>query len=98
MNPMNRAGESTLYVWTERSDVGVQPAIGTLADYARACEMSDLSGDRLLSSSLWTWDDAGRPVEHVVEAERGPVTEECRIPITYRANGETVIYFADGAA
>lgn len=88
----------TSYVWTVRDLNAVTPQIGTLADYAKACEMGEISGSHIVSSSLWTWDEEGRPVEHVVEVERSPMTEGGNIPIEYRANGETVIHFADGAA
>lgn len=91
------AGGSVRYVWTVRDFDDVTPQTGTLADYAKAREMGEISGAYLVSSNLWTWDKEGRPVEHTVEVERGPVTEDHYIPIEYRANGETVIHLADGA-
>jgi hypothetical protein len=90
--------EPVRYVWTMRDLDEVAPQIGTLAEYAKACEMAEISGSYAVSSSVWTWDDEGRPVEHIVETKRGSMTEGQHIPIEYRTNNETVIHLADGAA
>ncbi|MFE0472667.1 hypothetical protein ACFW2V_13730 [Streptomyces sp. NPDC058947] len=87
------------YVYTIQDRIdGTIPYIGTLADYANTCELAQISGAYAVSSSVWTWDEEGRPIEHVVQVKRDPMTEDHRIPLEYRANGETVIHFTDGAA
>lgn len=90
--------EPVRYVWVIRDLDSVTPQIGTLAEYAKVREMSQLSGDYQVSSRVWLWGMNGKPVEHTVEIERTPATENGYIPIEYRVNGETVIHMVDGQA
>lgn len=94
-NEMDRGPEQ--FVWVVQTLEGAHPKIGTLAEYARDYEMASITGDHLLSSTMWAARE-GDLVGAVVQVERGRTTEDCRIPFTYSVHGETVTYFADGAA
>lgn len=96
---MNEDREPIRYVWTVRSLPGeTTPVTGTLAEYARACEMSDITGDQFPSARVWEANADGGLNPLRVKIERGPVTEEHRIPMTFSVPGESVLHMADGAA
>lgn len=89
--------EPTKFVWVIQGDDGAHPKIGSLADYARDCEMASITGAFLVSATVWAAREGGLE-EAVVQVERDRMTEDHRIPFTYSVHGETVIHFADGAA
>lgn len=86
--------DPVVYVWTVRTaDDRTLPSIGTLAEYARAREMAELSGDHLVSSTVWIGNEEGLLVGLPVKIQRDPATENGSIPYSYSVNGETVIHF-----
>jgi hypothetical protein len=103
MEPMHPQGgelerEPLSCVWTVGDTDQMRPKIGTLAKYARDLEMAYISGDFLISGSVWVTNKDGSLTEHVVKVERGQATESGHIPYTFSVKDETAVHFFDGAA